>query len=187
MELVDLKEAVETAKLPPEDRPLPRVRPSLNTSEAQDLDRTAPLAVEPPEKKTRLSVFSAVLQGAILIFVLTWVFLLGILIGRGHLWQAGLGHKLVIWVEQKAGWTSQAGPEIVLKKENQPDEVIRLSTEPNPVQTDPGEKAMAEAEQPLDDTEMLNSGTSNKEPDDLPVWNWPGWSPGSPDNPLGEP
>lgn len=161
-DLVDLAEAVETAQLPPEDRPQPRV---LTPPRAPTpVGRPAPAAA-PPEKKSRLSVFSAILQGAILIFVLAWVFLLGILVGRGHLWQSGLGHDLVVWVEQRAGWTDKTGPEIVLKKDNEPDVVIP-PPEPvpdgdptEPPETDPGSGEAAEGQ------------------DEMPAWSWGDWTP----------
>lgn len=187
MDLVDLEEAVETATLPREARPLPRALPPRATSMAQGQAQVPALPEEPLEKKIRLSAFSAILQGAILIFVLAWVFLLGILVGRGHLWQTGLGHELVVWVEQKAGWANKARPEIVLKKDNQPDEVIKAATEQDLSEIDHGAGTMAGLDQTADGPELPDSGIPDKEPDEMPVWNWPGWSPGAPDNPLGEP
>lgn len=163
VDLVDLDEAVETAQLPPEARPQPRTLSPPKPPPAPGPARAAAPVAEPPEKKSRLSVFSAVLQGAILIFVLAWVFLLGILVGRGHLWQSGLGHDLVVWVEQKAGWSDKAGPEVVLKKKNQPDELIPPPAPDGdttaPPETEPDGQQAAE------------------EKEEMPVWNWGDWSP----------
>lgn len=156
--LVDLSEAVETAQLPPEARQRPRTLTPPEASPAA--------AAASPEKKSRLSAFSVVLQGSILIFVLAWVFLLGILVGRGHLWQTGLGHDLVVWVEQRAGWTDKTGPEVVLKKDNGPDEVIP----PAPV---PGEDSVITAETEPD------SGETPEEQDEMPTWSWGDWAPES--------
>lgn len=180
-DVVDLEEAVDTAQLPPEARPEPRTFAPTRTPAAAG---PAPDSAAPdgrPAGKSRLSLLSATLQAAILIFVLAWVFLLGILIGRGHLWQSGLGHDLIAWVEQKAGWSDKAGPEIVLKKDNQPDEVIPPPT------TDEGQSDIDPAVDPAPlETEPAESGDPAEEPDEMPVWDWPGWTPGPSENPLGD-
>lgn len=186
VDLVDLEEAVETAQLPPEARPRPRAfAPRTPPPDTDPAPAPPPAAVEPPEKKSRLSIVSAILQAAILIFVLAWVFLLGILVGRGHLWQSGLGHDLVGWVEQKAGWSEKTGPEIILKKDNGTDEVIppQGTTSEDQLDIDPVDSD----ETP--DTESAGSGettTGTGAQEEMPVWNWPGWTPGPADNPLGE-
>lgn len=185
VDLVDLEEAVETAQLPPEARPRPRAfAPRTVTPEAGPAPAPQPAVVEPPEKKSRLSLVSAILQAAILIFVLAWVFLLGILVGRGHIWQSGLGNDLVTWVEQKAGWSERTGPEVILKKENLPDEVIPPDQAPTPPEN--GDETAQNPNQALGTEESVGSGESTGVQEEMPVWNWPGWTPGPADNPLGE-
>ncbi|MDR0882367.1 MAG: SPOR domain-containing protein [Candidatus Adiutrix sp.] len=134
-ELVDLEEAVEGGRLPTRPRSArPGARPRANSKNQPS---------EPVQK--HLSFFSALLQALIMIFVLAWVFLLGVMVGREHLWQAGPGHDLVTWLEEKAGWAAKPGPTIVL---------------------DPPDPA-----DPLAEPEAA-PGTAEAE-NALPVWNWP--------------
>ncbi len=180
-DLVDLEEVVEEAKLPPRPRP---DRPRALEPRPPAVAPARPAEVE---KKSRLSVASAVLQGLILIFVLAWVFLLGVLVGRGHLWQTGFGHDVVVWVEQKVGWTGgQSTPEIVLKKENQADVVIppTVVSESQPKAEDTQAAPPEEQSPAADDPSAITSDPPTEfDPpqDEMPVWDWPGWTPGGPE------
>ena len=120
--------------------------------------------IEPP--KPRLSAFSVILQGSLLIFVLAWVFLLGVLIGRGHLLESGAGHELIVWIEEKAGWGTLPEPQIVADSSDG--------------QTAPVQET-APAAVPAANTDPAGGITATAEEEEAeetyPVWNWPGWEP----------
>ncbi len=96
-DLVNLTAIVEIAKLPPSvTRPAPPPPPRPDDSNLDDEDDEDD---EPPTR--RWSLVASVVQSFILLFVLTWVFIFGILIGRGQLLESGLGHDMVVWLERE--------------------------------------------------------------------------------------
>lgn len=111
------EEAVEIARLPRLAK-LPVRRPKV----------AGPVALtpvsEPPAARPKSSPVHIFLQILILLFVLAWVFILGIMVGRGHLGESGPIHGLVVWLEEKAGWTEPEEPPVVYVQEPavEPDE-----------------------------------------------------------------
>lgn len=126
IELIDLSEVVEIERLtvPPPAKSMPRwADPSFGAaskalSESAQTHTTPTAQYQPAAelKKKGFSALHGALQAFIMLFVLSWVFILGVLIGRGHLWESGLGHDLVVWLEKKAGWQADVSPEIVLQE-----------------------------------------------------------------------
>ena len=106
-EPVDLKLVIDGVSLPSKSVQVPKAPPTASPS--LESNKKAP-------SKGRFSIFQSLVQIFILLFVLTWVFLAGILVGRGHLWKSGLGHEVVTWVEQAVGWADS--PEPIVTVEN---------------------------------------------------------------------
>lgn len=135
--LVDLDDVVEVERPAPTERRLPKwAEESLSASAVANKQKSLPgsagLSPSIPPMETQSpkpnKIIHSFFQAFIVVFVLTWVFILGILIGRGHLWEAGPGHALVVWLEEKAGWQPSVQPEVILKDNG----VTRFPYEPPP-------------------------------------------------------
>ncbi len=174
-ELVDLDEVVEEIKIQAvpmreADPPLPVRRLAAGENES-----------EPHPGGSRLSIFHSLFQAFILLFVLGWVFILGIMVGRGHLWESGFGHDLVAWVEQKVGWSGQAGPELVVREPNPVAPVSSQTADSDspPLLApalDPEDTTAPESNSPIAEA-PASSLTSQPEAAEeaYPVWNWAAW------------
>lgn len=115
---VNPEEAAEIVRLsPPARPPAPLVR--AGAPKPKPSAPVPPAAPSSPPLKT--SFFHVLLQILILLFVLSWVFIVGIVVGRGHLWESGPVYDLVIWLEEKVGWEKAEEPPLVFVKES-PDE-----------------------------------------------------------------
>lgn len=132
--LIDIDEVVEVARLAdaPEAQSRPHSNePSLDNPIGGPEPAALPLKAAPKKSaeeghKKGFSALHGAIQAVIILFVLSWVFILGILIGRGHLWESGLGHDLVVWLEEKAGWQTEIRPEIILRE----NEITRFPYDP---------------------------------------------------------
>ncbi|MDR1920124.1 MAG: arginine--tRNA ligase [Candidatus Adiutrix sp.] len=93
-------------------------------------------------KKTGFYALHGLAQALIVAFVLGWAFLLGIVVGRGHLWETSFGTDMIVWLEKKAGWASPARvPEIIW-----PDEEADRGALPPPSSSDSGAAGETEPE-----------------------------------------
>ena len=95
-EPVNPAEVVEVSRLP-----LPARPPGKPAAPRPKAPAPAAAPTPPPSKTSPLHTL---LQILILLFVLSWVFILGIVVGRGHLWESGPVYSLVLWLEQQANW-----------------------------------------------------------------------------------
>ena len=118
--LINLAEVVEVERLSvPPVKSAPRwTDPSFGAA-AKALAAKAPTEEKPPNEV--VSPLRIVIQAFFLLFILSWVFVLGIIIGRGHLWESSPGHDLVVWLEEKAGWQTDTPPKIILKEAQRPN------------------------------------------------------------------
>ena len=129
VEMINLEAIVEVAKIPPVVRPA-RKRlaastktarsfsegDSINVAELTAEEQVLEKEVQPVSEK--ISLTAALGQLFIVGFIISCVFIFGILVGRGHIWESGAGYDLVTWVETKAGWSANAtsdgaAPEVV--------------------------------------------------------------------------
>lgn len=182
-ELVNLDEVVEEIKI--QAVPLKEAEPSLPVRRLAGEDEEEKTAR--PEAKS--SLFHSLFQAFILFFVLGWVFILGVLVGRGHVWEAGYAHEAVAWIEQKVGWTERTGPELIVKTSAPPEEaqpadnswlpptaVTAAPVPPAPAEAAAEENPSApvaaadEAALPAEFQEAADDGD-----DEIPAWNWGAW------------
>ncbi|UQZ88669.1 hypothetical protein C4J81_05405 [Deltaproteobacteria bacterium Smac51] len=115
VEPVNIDEAVESPPSPAATKPAP-IRPQPAPKVAQKRTESA----EAEEKKSGFAALHWFFQTLILLFVLAWVFLLGIFIGRGYLMETQAGRELIGWIEETIGW-HVAAPEISVEKETEAD------------------------------------------------------------------
>jgi len=106
---VNPEEVVEIAKLS-----LP-AKPSTPIAASRSVP-SGPVSTPLPSP-SKTSPVHALLQALILLFVLCWVFILGIVVGRGHLWESGPVNEAVTWLEEKIGWNRADEPAIIFVQE----------------------------------------------------------------------
>ncbi|MDR2946072.1 MAG: SPOR domain-containing protein [Candidatus Adiutrix sp.] len=113
-------------EVPPPEAAGPLVQPPpVAPAEAPRLSLSPPLPPSgaPPEAEPELGPFQrvaptplhTVIQALLLLFVLTWVFILGVVVGRGHLGESGPIHEGILWLEQKIGWQLAEEPLVVVR------------------------------------------------------------------------
>jgi len=90
----------------PAENPKPEAAPKPETAEA--VEAPAPAAGRPAGWFA--GPLGQALQVFVVLLVIVWVFLLGVLVGRGRPEESG--HQLVGWLEKMAGW-SQTPPVVI--------------------------------------------------------------------------
>lgn len=118
VEEVNPDEIVEISRL------VPPMRPAEFSAKVVKAESAVKAKLNPPtsspqleanksvssQRTTKSSAFNVALQIFILLFVMGWVFILGIVVGRGHVWESGYIYDLVLWLEEQAGWASAEEP-----------------------------------------------------------------------------
>ncbi|MDR1043816.1 MAG: SPOR domain-containing protein [Candidatus Adiutrix sp.] len=150
----------------------------------------------PAVGRPKTSLIHTIVQVLILLFVLGWVFILGVVAGRGNFLQSGWGRDLVVWVEDLAGFGARSEPEVVLEQDpGQPTTVAAeapgapaseapippppIPRSMAPVPSEPYESDEFDYTPPPPETDLNAEGQSPAAEDEepYPVWNWPGWTP----------
>lgn len=172
---VNLEEAVEIAKLPPKPKAEPAALPAESISAVVTAPAVTEAAPAPPKKSGSLS--GTILKLALLLVVLAAVFVFGLAAGRGHIWKAGPGQDLIVWIEQTAGLVPK--PEKKEKTEGQKPGAAPAESEEGAGEESAGiETNPDEGNSETTDNSTNNADTSaDTKNDEMPVWDWPGWTP----------
>lgn len=109
------------------------------------------------------SIAGRLIKLLLLLLALSALFVVGVLAGRGHIWPSGPGRELVGLIEQYTGQAPKA------KKADPP--------------ADTNQTAGQADQTPADDTAAAASPATETGEEEMPVWDWPGWTP---DDGLGD-